>query len=41
VRLVSSLPESDKEAEGDYLVILRNWYPGGIYSPTIGGRAGG
>jgi len=27
VRLISGLLDSNKETEGDYLVISRNWYP--------------
>ena len=41
VRLISGLPNFDKETEGDYLVISGNWYPSGIRCPTIAGRAGG
>lgn len=41
VRLILGLPDSDKETEGDYLVILGNWYPNGIHCPTIAGKASG
>ena len=41
VRLISSLLDSDKEIEGDYLIVLRNWYPGKIHCPTSVGKAGG
>ena len=35
VRLISSLPNFDKEREGDYLIILGNWYPDGIHYPQV------
>ena len=41
VRLISSLLDSNKETEGDYLIISGNWYPNGICCPTTAGRAGG
>ena len=41
VRLISGLLDSDKEIEGDYLIVLRNWYPGKIHCPTSVGKVGG
>jgi len=41
VRLISGLPDSDKEIEGDYLVVSGNWYPKGIHCPTSAGKASG
>ena len=41
VRLISRLTDSDKETEGDYLIVSRNWYPSGIHCPTSTGKAGG
>ena len=35
VRLISSLPNFDKEREEDYLIILGNWYPDGIHYPQV------
>ena len=40
VRLISSLPDFDKETEGDYLIVLGNWYPSGIHCPTRASKAG-
>ena len=41
VRLISGFSDSDKETEGDYLIISGNWYPNGIRCPMTAGRAGG
>ena len=35
VRLISGLPSSDKETEGDYLIVSRNWYPGRTIAPLM------
>ncbi|XP_050281719.1 putative disease resistance RPP13-like protein 1 [Quercus robur] len=39
VRLISGLPDSDKETEGDYLIISGNCDPGEIQCPTSAGKA--
>lgn len=41
VRLISGLQDSNKETEGDYLVISGNWYPDRIHCPIIASRVGG
>lgn len=41
VRLISGLPDSNKETEEDYLVISGNWYPSGIHCATVMGKADG
>ena len=41
VRLISSLPDSDKEIERDYLIILGNEDLNGIHCPMSAGKAGG
>jgi len=41
VRLISGLLDSDRETEGDYLIVSGNWYPSGIHCPTKVGNAGG
>ena len=40
VRLIFCLLDSHKEIEGDYLIVPRNWYPGGIHCPTSASKAG-
>ena len=35
VRLISSLSDFGKEREGDYLIVLGNWYPGWIHYPQV------
>ena len=40
VRLISGLPNSDKETEGDYLIVSGNWYPSGIHCLTRASKAG-
>ena len=35
VRLISGLPSSDKETEGDYLIVSRNWYLGRTIAPLV------
>ena len=40
VRLIFGLLNFNKEIEGDYLVILGNWYPNGIHCPIKAGKAG-
>ena len=40
VRLISSLPDFDKETEGDYLIVSGNWYPSGIHCLTRASKAG-
>ena len=41
VRLIFCLLDSHKVIEGDYLIVPRNWYPGGIHCPTSASKAGG
>ena len=41
VRLIFGLLDSNKETEGDYLVILGNYYPSMIHCPTKAGKANG
>lgn len=41
VRLISDLPNSDREIEGDYLIVSGNWYPNGIHCPTSEGTGSG
>lgn len=41
VRLISYLLDSDKESEGDYPLITRNWFPNELPCPISLGRAGG
>ena len=41
VRLISHLSDSDKETEGDYLIISGNLYLSGIHCCTSAGKVGG
>lgn len=41
VRLILGFPDSDKEMEGDYLIMSGNWYPGRIHYPMSAGKTGG
>ena len=41
LRLISCLLNSDKETEGDYLMVTGNWYLDRRPYPILMGRAGG